>query len=145
MMLPHVVKNRVMVKTCSIALIWVVCVCTSVCAQSTYLGVTLDRGKEPETNCIYIFNDNDDSVKVFIQYKIGNRYTEWIDYPVPQLIPPTILEPQKIGCIDSTIIGLNLVDVVIVKNKVITTDKQSDSGRQKEGIWDKIKSLFSKD
>lgn len=115
-------------------------------AQSTYNGVTLDRGKEPETNCMYIFNDNDDSVRVVIQYKIGNRNTDWIDYPTPQLIPPSILGAQKIGCIDSTIIGLKLVDVIIMKDQNTSVDQQPYRKDQEQGgIWCKIKTWFSKE
>ena len=124
----------------------VVCVCNALYAQTTYKGVTLDRGKAPETNCIYIFNDNADSVRVFIQYKIGNRNTEWIDFPVPELIPPSILDPQKIGCVDSTIIGLNLLDVMIVKDhtsRVEHKPRSIEGGRT--GIFHKIKSWFSKE
>ena len=124
--------------------------CTLTHAQATYMGVTLDRGKEPETNCIYIFNDNADSVRVLIQYKVGNRSTPWIDYHVPQLIPPTIDEPQKIGCVDSTIIGLNLLDVKIIKNNgiILVDEENSDSGnRMNESaikkVFKKIKSWFS--
>lgn len=110
------------------------------------MGVTLDRGKDSETNCIYVFNDNADSVRVFIQYKIGNRKTAWIDYPVPQLIPPSILDPYKVGCVDSTIIGLKLLDVIIVNNQyVIIDDEEIESDHpDKEGIFHKIKSWFSK-
>ena len=57
MMLRHAV-NRVFMKNIYFTtLLLVVCVC-HVCAQTTYKGVTLDRGKDSETNCIYIFNDN---------------------------------------------------------------------------------------
>ena len=121
-------------------------VCTfNMYAQTTYKRVTLDRGKGSETNCIYILNDNADSVMVFIQYKIGNRNTDWIDFPVPQLIPPTILEPQLIGCVDSTIIGLNLLDVIIVEDRANVENGTSDMNQQKnDGLWDKIKSWFSK-
>ena len=110
------------------------------------MGVTLDRGKEAETNCIYIFNDNADSVRVFIQYKIGNRKTEWIDYPVPQLIPPSILEPYKVGCVDSTIIGLKLLDVKIVNDHFIVVDEmpKPDNFHQ-EGLFKKMKSWFKKE
>lgn len=126
------------------AFLWVVCAC-SIYAQTTYMGVTLDRGKDSETNCIYIFNDNADSVRVFIQYKIGNRETNWIDYPVPQLIPPSILEPYKVGSVDSTIIGLKLLDVKIVNNDyVIIDDKIMNDTPHQEGIGEKIKSWFRK-
>lgn len=114
-----------------IAFLWVVCACSSLCAQTTHMGVTLDRGKDSETNCIYVFNDNADSVRVFIQYKVGNRKTKWIDYPVPELIPPSILEPQKIGCVDTTIIGLNLLDVIIVKDQFIIVDEEPESDSDK--------------
>lgn len=126
----------------------IVCVYNNLYAQTTYKRVTLDRGKDPETNCIYIINDNADSVMVFIQYKVGNRHTEWIDYPVPQLIPPTILDPQLIGCVDSTIIGLNLLDVIIVKSKTqidVENNKFQNGNEKKEGLYHKIKSWFSKD
>ena len=124
-------------------LLLVVCAC-HVCAQTTYKGVTLDRGKDTETNCIYVFNDNADSVRVFIQYKIGNRHTEWIDYPVPQLIPPSILEPTKIGCVDSTIIGLKLLDVVIVKDEfVIVDDEPVIENHKPDGFLHKVKSWFT--
>lgn len=138
-----------MAKIKTVTLLFVVCACSLLYAQTTYMGVTLDRGKGSETNCIYIFNDNADSVKVFIQYKIGNRYTEWIDYPVPQLIPPSILEPQLIGCIDTTIVGLNLLDVKIIKEQfVLVDDKDSNKDSNKriqEGFFQKLKSWFSKD
>lgn len=126
-------------------LLLVVCAC-HVCAQTTYKGVTLDRGKDTETNCIYVFNDNADSVRVFIQYKIGNRKTAWIDYPVDQLIPPSILDPYKVGCIDSTIIGLKLLDVKIINNQylIIDDDEIESDNHNKEGIFHKIKSWFSK-
>ena len=106
----------------------------------------MDRGKDSETNCIYIFNDNADSVRVVIQYKIGNRNTEWIDFPVPDLIPPSILDPQKIGCVDSIIIGLNLLDVKIIKEQPVRADKnpRSDNGGGK-GFVQTIKSWFSKE
>ena len=121
----------------------IVCAC-DLYAQTTYKRVTLDRGKGSETNCIYILNDNADSVMVFIQYKIGNRHTDWIDFPVPQLIPPTILEPQLIGCVDSTIIGLNLLDVIIVEDKANKGNGTSDMSQQKnDGLWKKIKSWLS--
>ena len=110
--------------------------------------MTLDRGKGSETNCIYVLNDNADSVMIFIQYKVGNRNTEWIDYPVPQLIPPTILDQQLIGCVDSTIIGLNLLDVIIVKGRaeIEVENKKSYNGKEnKEGFYHKIKSWFSKE
>lgn len=134
-----------MTKHLIISLLLVVCACSKTYAQTTYMGVTLDRGKDSETNCIYIFNDNADSVRVFIQYKIGNRNTNWIDYPVPDLIPPSILEPQKIGCVDSTIIGLKLLDVMIVKEKYILVGEESDSKtKNKDGILTRIKSWWSK-
>lgn len=120
----------------------------NLCAQTTYKRVTLDRGKGSETNCIYVLNDNADSVMIFIQYKVGNRNTEWIDYPVPQLIPPTILDQQLIGCVDSTIIGLNLLDVIIVKGRaeIEVENKKSYNGKEnKEGFYHKIKSWFSKE
>lgn len=134
-----------MTKHLIISLLLVVCACSKTYAQTTYMGVTLDRGKDSETNCIYIFNDNADSVRVFIQYKIGNRNTNWVDYPVPDLIPPSILEPQKIGCVDSTIIGLKLLDVMIVKEKYILVGEESDSKtKNKDGILTRIKSWWSK-
>lgn len=121
----------------------VACACTTICAQTTYMGVTLDRGKDTETNCIYVYNDNDDSVKVVIQYKIGDRSTDWIDYPTPDLIPPSILEPQKIGCVDSVIIGLKLVDVAIIRGNFILTDEEPKSKSNKQnGLIQKVKSWF---
>ncbi len=145
-MLLRIVNNVTdMAKKMIVALLFVVCACSLLCAQTTYMGVTLDRGKGTETNCIYIFNDNADSVKIFIQYKIGNRHTEWIDYPVPQLIPPSILEPQLIGCVDSTIIGLNLLDVKIIKGKYILVDDEDPNKHNQEGFLHKIKSWFSKE
>lgn len=129
-----------------ISLLLVVCAFHSICAQTTYKGVTLDRGTDSETNCIYIFNDNADSVRVHIQYKIGNRNTEWIDYPIPNLIPPSTLEPEKVGCIDSVIIGLNLVDVKIVKDCYNhTTDKPELKKQEQKNFFQKIKSWFSKE
>ncbi len=125
-------------------LLWIVCACNWVCAQTTYMGVTLDRGKDLETNCIYIFNDNADSVRVVIQYKIGNRSTNWIDYPISELIPPSINGPQKIGCIDSTIIGLKLVDVKIVKDQFIIEDEYHQPETHKNGVLQKVKSWFFK-
>ena len=134
-----------MAKNYFITLLLVVCAC-NLFAQTTYMGVTLDRGKGSETNCIYIFNDNADSVRVLIQYKIGNRKTNWIDYPVTQLIPPSILEPQLIGCVDSTIIGLNLVDVKIVTDKFIIVDDQSEKDEpDRKSLIYKLKSWFSKE
>lgn len=103
---------------------------SNVSAQTTYNQVTLDRGKDDETNCIYVYNENLDSVFIFIQYKIGNRETEWIDFPVPDKIPPTI-EPLKIGCVDSTIIGLKLVDVMITRDSdTKKTTKNDNSFKQ---------------
>lgn len=135
-----------MTKKVFVTLLSVVCACSSLYAQTTYMGVTLDRGKDPETNCIYIFNDNADSVKVFIQYKIGNRKTDWIDFPTPELIPPSILEPTKIGCVDSTIIGLKLLDVVIVKDKFVIVDNEpSIEKHEPDGFFQKIKSWFTKE
>jgi hypothetical protein len=53
--------------------------------------------------------------------------------------------PQKIGCVDSTIIGLNLVDVKIVRNNFLLVDEKSDEDEQQDkGFSDKIKSLWSK-
>lgn len=124
-----------------VALIYVVCAIFPIFAQTTYKGVTLDRGKDSETNCIYIFNDNDDSVRVIVQYKIGNRNTNWIDYPINNLIPPSIDVAQKIGCVDSTIIGLNLVDVKIVKKMTIKVDKKTTKNKD-TGFFQKIKSWF---
>lgn len=134
-----------MTKKIFVALLFVVCAYNSIYAQTTYMGVTLDRGKDSETNCIYVFNGNADSVKVYIQYKIGNRYTEWINYPVPQLIPPSILEPQLIGCVDSTIIGLNLLDVKIVKGQYMLVDEKDTDKHNQDGFFHKVKSWFSKD
>lgn len=134
-----------MTKISFLSLLWVVCACSTICAQTTYKRVTLDRGKESEENCIYIINDNDDSVKVIIQYKIGNRYTDWIDYPVLELVPPTIIEPYKIGCIDSTIIGLNLVDVKIVRNLNEFDKKPVFNNNHQEGFFQKFKSWFLKE
>lgn len=114
----------------------------TVSAQVTYNQVTLDRGKDLETNCIYVLNDNADSVRVVVQYKIGNRNTNWIDYPVPELIPPSI-EPLKIGCIDSTIIGLRLVDVVIVRERSSLKDTTTRSKLDSKSFFYKlIKKLF---
>ena len=134
-----------MVKPIPIILLSIFCACC-IYAQTTYKRVTLDRGKDSETNCIYVFNDNADSVKVFIQYKIGDRYTAWIDYPVPQLIPPSILEPQLIGCVDSAIIGLNLLDVKIIKRQMapIKENEKSEKHNQ-EGFFQKVKTWFSED
>lgn len=98
----------------------------NVSAQTTYNQVTLDRGKDSETNCIYIHNENLDSVFIQIQYKIGNRETEWIDYPVLNKIPPTV-EPLKIGCVDSTIIGLKLVDVMILRDNYTKNSTNNDN------------------
>ena len=122
--------------------LFILCV-LNVRAQTTYNQVTLDRGKDTETNCIYICNDNADSVRVVIQYKIGSRYTDWIDYPVKELIPPSI-EPQKIGCVDSTIIGLKLVDVIIVREKSKTTDDSTtiENTKCNDGFFQKLKSIF---
>ena len=114
------------------AFLWMVCAC-SIYAQTTHMGVTLDRGKDSETNCIYIFNDNADSVRVFIQYKIGNRKTKWIDYSIQELIPPSVLEPYKVGCVDSTIIGLKLLDVKIINNNYLIVDDETINDSQKEG------------
>lgn len=105
--------------------LFILCI-SNVSAQTTYNQVTLDRGKDDETNCIYIHNENLDSVFIFIQYKIGNRETEWIDFPVPNKIPPTI-EPLKIGCVDSTIIGLKLVDVMILRDSNTKKTTQNDN------------------
>lgn len=129
------------------AFLLVVCA-SNLYAQATYKKVTLDRGKGSETNCIYVLNDNADSVMVFIQYKIGNRHTEWIDYPVPRLIPPTVLDPQLIGCVDSTIVGLNLLDVVIVRDYASTNikdEKKQNGKEQKVSLYRKIKSWFTKE
>ena len=117
-----------------------------VSAQTTYKQVTLDRGTDSETNCIYVYNDNYDSVHVVIQYKIGNRETDWIDYPVPYLIPPSI-EPQKIGCVDSVIIGLKLVDVVVVRNQYDSDSPKSNKSTIHSfgflnKLISKIKSIF---
>ena len=122
--------------------LFILCV-LNVSAQTTYNQVTLDRGKDTETNCIYVLNDNADSVQVYIQYKIGNRQTDWIDYPVLDLIPPSI-EPQKIGCVDSTIIGLKLVDVIIVREKSKATDDNTTTENMKcnDGFFQKLKSIF---
>ncbi len=122
--------------------LFILCV-LNVSAQTTYNQVTLDRGKDTETNCIYVLNDNADSVQVYIQYKIGNRQTDWIDYPVLDLIPPSI-EPQKIGCVDSTIIGLKLVDVIIVREKSKATDDNTTIENMKcnDGFFQKLKSIF---
>ena len=120
---------------------FILCV-SNVNAQTTYNRVTLDRGKDDETNCIYIYNDNADSVKVFIQYKIGNRETNWIDYPIVELIPPSI-DPQRIGCVDSTIIGLKLVDVIIVRDKSSSIDNTIDEDvKCSNGFFQKLKSIF---
>ena len=105
--------------------LFILCI-SNVSAQTTYNQVTLDRGKDDETNCIYIHNENLDSVFIFIQYKIGNRETEWIDFPVPNKIPPTV-EPLKIGCVDSTIIGLKLVDVMILLDSNTKKTTQNDN------------------
>lgn len=105
--------------------LFILCI-SNVSAQTTYNQVTLDRGKDDETNCIYIHNENLDSVFIFIQYKIGNRETEWIDFPVPNKIPPTV-EPLKIGCVDSTIIGLKLVDVMILRDSNTKKTTQNDN------------------
>lgn len=106
-------------------ILFILCL-SNVSAQTTYNQVTLDRGKDDETNCIYIHNENLDSVFIFIQYKIGNRETEWIDFPVPNKIPPTV-EPLKIGCVDSTIIGLKLVDVMILRDSNTKKTTQNDN------------------
>lgn len=106
-------------------ILFILCI-SNVSAQTTYNQVTLDRGKDDETNCIYIHNENLDSVFIFIQYKIGNRETEWIDFPVPNKIPPTV-EPLKIGCVDSTIIGLKLVDVMILRDSNTKKTTQNDN------------------
>lgn len=114
----------------------------NVSAQTTYNQVTLDRGKGPETNCIYICNDNSDSVRVLVQYKIGSRQNDWIDYPITELIPPSI-EPQKIGCIDSTIIGLKLVDVIIIRSNSKVNDKiTSEETKNDNSLLNRLKSLF---
>lgn len=105
--------------------LFILCI-SNVSAQTTYNQVTLDRGKDDETNCIYIHNENLDSVFIFIQYKIGNRETEWIDFPVSNKIPPTV-EPLKIGCVDSTIIGLKLVDVMILRDSNTKKTTQNDN------------------
>lgn len=122
--------------------LFILCV-SNVNAQTTYNRVTLDRGKDDETNCIYLYNDNADSVKVFIQYKIGNRETNWIDYPVEELIPPSI-DPQRIGCVDSTIIGLKLVDVIIVRDKSSSIDNNTidEDVKCSNGFFQKLKSIF---
>ena len=127
-----------MKKTCFIVLLSVVCA-YHVCAQTTYKGITLDRGKDDETNCIYVYNENSDSCLVIVQYKIGNRDTNWIDYPIDELIPPSI-DPQKIGCIDSTIIGLKLVDVIIMKSS--HTKTKIPLQQEKRSLLQKLKSLF---
>lgn len=145
MMLLHAANKEFMKRIYCAFFVFVVCVC-NIHAQTTYMGVTLDRGEEPETNCIYIFNDNADSVRVFIQYKIGNRKTEWIDYPVPQLIPPSILEPYKVGCVDSTIIGLKLLDVKIINDHFIVVDEMSEQDNSRQGGWfKKLKSWFTRE
>lgn len=121
--------------------LFILCV-LNVNAQTTYNQVTLDRGKDTETNCIYICNDNADSVRVVIQYKVGNRNTEWIDYPVLDLIPPSI-EPQRIGCVDSTIIGLKLVDVIIVRDKFKSRDDSTNENvKCSNGFFQKLKSIL---
>ena len=121
--------------------LFILCV-LNVNAQTTYNQVTLDRGKDTETNCIYICNDNADSVRVVIQYKVGNRNTEWIDYPVLDLIPPSI-EPQRIGCVDSTIIGLKLVDVIIVRDKFKSIDDSTNENvKFSNGFFQKLKSIL---
>ena len=114
----------------------------NVSAQTTYNQVTLDRGKDTETNCIYICNDNSDSVRVLIQYKIGNRQNDWIDYPISELIPPSI-EPQKIGCVDTTIIGLKLVDVIVIRSISKNSDKITSKEKKNDNsLFDKFKTLF---
>lgn len=114
----------------------------NVSAQTTYNQVTLDRGKDTETNCIYICNDNSDSVRVLIQYKIGNRQNDWIDYPISELIPPSI-EPQKIGCVDTTIIGLKLVDVIVIRSNSKNSDKITSKEKKNDNsLFDKFKTLF---
>lgn len=129
--------TNLMTKSGLIAFLLVFAACC-VCAQTTYQGITLDRGKGDETNCIYIYNENADSCFVIIQYKIGDRYTNWIDYPIDSLIPPSP-NPQKVGCIDSTIIGLKLVDV-----KVMRSHHNSKPNTQKQkSFCQKLKALFT--
>lgn len=131
-----------MKKTYLLAFLLVVCARYTY-AQTTYNLVTLDRGVDNETNCIYITNYNSDSCYVIVQYKIGNRNTNWIDYPIEELIPPS-LDPQKIGCIDSTIIGLKLVDVIVVNSSHIKKENTSTKEYQeKKSFRQKLKSLFT--
>lgn len=113
-----------------------------VCAQTTYNGITLDRGKGNETNCIYVFNENSDSCAVIVQYKVGDRKTPWIDYPIDTLIPPG-LDPQKVGCVDSAIIGLKLVDVIVMRSRHNDNDSFTPQPQEEKSFLQKLKNLFA--
>jgi hypothetical protein len=94
--------------------------CSVLTAQTTYKGVTIDRDKSDNT-CITVKNSNKAPVKVKLQYKIGSRETNWIDYGGGGYIRVEGYDTRTLS-VGSKIYGLNLIYVDILNGEQFFKD-----------------------
>lgn len=93
------------------------CLCCSFvyAGGTTYKGVTIDRYYE-DNKVIVVWNENAYPVQIKMQYKIGNRDTEWIDYSRDLIEIPA--NKKQLFPVGYKIYGLNLIYVDILQPSV---------------------------
>ncbi len=94
-----------------------VCFCAIVNAQSTYKGITIDRGN-PDVDCIYVTNTNSYPCSISLEYKTGSKEASWRRFSVTENIPANV-QRRKLGSVGSKIYGLKLTYVDILQPNVI--------------------------
>lgn len=121
--------------------------CTITNAQTTYKGITIDRGN-PDVDCIYVTNTNSYPCSISLQYKTNSKDAPWRSYSFYDNIPENV-KNYKIGSVGSKIFGLKLVSVDILQPTVIdkvmtfvtgedySNQNSSDRGRMKiaDGLY----------
>lgn len=122
-----------------------VCFCAIVNAQSTYKGITIDRGN-PDVDCIYVTNTNSYPCSISLEYKTGSKEAPWRTFSVTDNIPANV-QHRKLGSVGSKIYGLKLTYVDILQPNVIEkfinvlngggNQNSSDQGRVKvaDGLY----------
>ena len=100
-------------KSCKLIITMLCCLyCSFMNAQTTYKGVTIDRSHQ-DNRVIVVKNANNYPVNIKMQYKIGSRETDWIDFSHSYTrIEANATKEYSVG---SKIYGLNLIYVDILQ------------------------------
>lgn len=111
-----------------------ICCCVTINAQTTYKGITIDRGN-PDVDCIYVDNSNSYPCSISLQYKVGSKEAAWKKFSIYDNIPPNV-QHHKIGSVGSKIYGLKLTYVDILQPNVIEKVINVITGGDSDGSGD---------